>query len=177
MLVFVDRYFKGSYRYVPLRTAVLRECRQNGGRLYFIVELKEYLRMEEDKFAEWLESRTSNANFPRLTADDPENGDDGYYAIETTSGATFRGFETGDQVWSRTVKRLSLSQRFLQPPSTKYIFLKSDISYPWGNRAAQLQAKTGQFRVDRNQAFTLRISYMWPVHWPYSKYSACIGLH
>ncbi len=105
VIIFIDRYADGGYRFIPLRQAKYCSRRREGDQVFFAVELGGWLSpMDLCGFNEKIRSTLGPKNLPRLTNGAPENKDDGYYAI--IGPYVFDKTVAEDAAWTKTVDAL-----------------------------------------------------------------------
>lgn len=82
VITFIDRFSEGGYRYFPIRQAELLNAKVEGERIYFKVKLgrlafPENIGSAQEKLIDGLEK----LGLPKLTNNDPQETNDGHYAI------------------------------------------------------------------------------------------------
>jgi hypothetical protein len=169
VVIFIDRYAEGGYRYHPLRKGKLLGHRVEADYLYLKVELLEFIYPRNlQQFNGSLFGQLSNHGMPRLTDEKPENPHDGYYAIQSDSiFGHFEDFKTKDDAWSSAVTDLA-STRALRTDDDQWpVFLKAAIQNRKDTSSLTpiVQNQTASFQLTKDEVFQLVLTYRFPRQW------------
>lgn len=149
IVCFVDRFHSGRYRYIPFRKGVVRAVQRKHGRAFYVIELADHCHATLlDEFTRQLQADASMA--PRLTKNDPANGDDGLYCVE---GTDLRALVTSTaSSWSTAAEQLYECKAFQDPvPAFFLAELTHNDSIP-GARSQGLS-------LDANREYQLTLHY------------------
>ena len=181
VIVFINRFGKDAnnndaYEYYPIRRATFLSCGLDGEQLYVRVRLLDYVfPIDISSFAEQLVASLTSKNLPKLTNNDPQEKDDGYYAIYTDNIK----FLSGDNAWERCVAAISKTKPFESSTNRQVLFARlrlcehgkkermvyPDISNnPWYQKLWR-RVNNGEafYKLTRNRKYDLRINYVFPI--------------
>ncbi len=114
LMVFIDRFAEGGYRFVPLRLARFLATKPEGDQMFFSVQLGDWISPRDlVTFNDELRAKLQAKGLPQLTANDPKNENDGNYAILAPDvlGNSLR-WDAGNSAWSTTVDSLYGTRAF-----------------------------------------------------------------
>ena len=161
-IVFADRY--SGYRYIPMRNGVLLRTYADGDRRHYRVKLGGFPKAgtsQDDLLALW-----SAHNAPTLTGNDPENPDDGYYAlVAQTAVDAFADDPEDVAAWERIVKEIAATKAFADELKGQAVFVRLQIadengrSVPMSSRGISTAAST---TLRRSGRYSLAITYRYP---------------
>ena len=169
VIIFIDRYAEGGYRYHPLRKAKLLGHRVEADYLYFKVELLDFIYPQNlEQFNQILVGQLNNLGMPRLTDGNPENTHDGYYAIQSESiFGRFNDFKAKDDAWTSAVTDLA-STRALRTDDDQWpVFVKAAIQSRKDATSLMpiIQNQISLFQLTKDEVFQLVLTYRFPKQW------------
>ena len=161
-IIFVDRYSDHGYVYHPIRLGILLGHRQDLERLYFQVQLKEFIYPKDiEKFNRDSRKPLDDLASPSLVDNVPGSKDDGYYAIQCKSifypdDDYYRG---ENDAWFSIVKSLESTHTF-QPLYT--VFAKARILDQKDQVISPVIKKgLAHFDIIRGKLYSFRLDYMY----------------
>jgi hypothetical protein len=86
IIVFVNRYNKKAYEFVPLRKGTINKITRESGYLFIVVKLNDFIWIKDndiDVFTSQLLEKLKEKNIPQLQDSDPKNPNDGNYIVES----------------------------------------------------------------------------------------------
>ncbi|MGB2754941.1 MAG: hypothetical protein WBD75_00890 [Phycisphaerae bacterium] len=163
-VIFIDRFAEGGYRFIPLRMGRLVSSRQAGERQFFSVALQDFVCPRDSAaFNKELHNALHKKELPRLTDGDPQNRDDGYYAIEGPDiFANAGGYTLGEDAWDGTVQQLYGTKAFQASAERRPVFCRCQISEEQGRGRplkAKIRGEEALFRVLRGRTYVADLYY------------------
>lgn len=186
VIVFINRFGKDTnnndaYEYYPIRRARFLSSRLDGQQLYARVQLLDFVfPVDINLFAEQLVSNLAPKNLPRLTNNNPEEEDDGYYAIYADN--IFKDnskFLSGDNAWENCVSAISKTRSLESSTSKHVIFARLRLcvhgreermvrpnmtNNPWYKKLwGKVNEGDAFYKLTRNNKYSLRVNYVYPI--------------
>ena len=163
LIIFVDRYSANGYTFHPLRKAKLISCRQDGVRLFFKVKLGEftYPNNNQDFNARLIRI----GNVPHLTNNDPDNHDDGFYAIKSNDIRTGQSMMVGDTSWDTIVTNISRTRVFAARADHESVFARLTMTtrwMRWFKKTPVINKDEIYFKVTKNESYNFSLYYRYP---------------
>ena len=166
VLIFIDRFAEGGYRYHPLRFAKFVLLRQESDYVFFRVQFSDYVYPRDlSIFNRDLVDALRSKGLPVLTDNDPSTAHDGFYAIQSASifGDT-NLFEAGDRAWLSAVDGLVSTRAYRtddeqSPVFTRVVVKEKASTVPVTPR---LRDGMGVFALKKGKMYDLVISYRYP---------------
>jgi len=191
VITFIDRFGKTGYVYHPLRRGRLVTCREEQDRLYFRVNLDQFVYPRDfAAFNEILKRSLGPKGLPRLTNDDPFNANDGYYAIKAGNIFTqANDFHWGQDAWQSAVENLRKTQAFAErapraessqeedDAHREFLFVRCDISQESTQKKAvtpTLRKGLAVFDLLRGARYEFLLSYRYPPQLENTSYTAIV---
>jgi hypothetical protein len=160
VIVFVDRYNKGGYKYYPIRKAKLIRSYKKEQRIIFKVKLGKIIFPKDlDQFNK--EIRTLD-DYPKLTNNNPGTTNDGAYAIEGKNIIEDNKL-ISDNTWSMLVNHLKETEKYRSNDSQLILFSK--IEFYKGNQLITPKIKNKEFcfyPIKKNNEYYFSHSYVYP---------------
>lgn len=188
-IIFIDRFGNTGYIYHPLRMGRLVTCREEQDRLYFRVNLEEYVYPRNfATFNQVIKRSLGPMGLPCLKGNDPRKTDDGYYAIKAGSLFTVvNDFHWGEDAWKNAVEELCKTQAFTERNAQdivgreidtdleEFVFVRCDIC----EQSTKKQRVTPNLRKDwavfdllRGARYEFLLSYRYPPQLTNTSYTA-----
>jgi len=186
VIVFINRFGKDrnnndAYEYYPIRKARFLSCRKDGQQLYARVRLLDFVFAKDiSDFAQQLIAKLSPKNLPKLTNNNPEELNDGYYAIYADSVFDDRSrFISGDDAWENCVRAISKTRHLESSTEKQVVFARSELcerarkekvvrphitNNPWYWRlSGRWNDGDAFYKVTKNRRYGLRVNYVYPI--------------
>jgi len=127
LIVAIDRFATNGYVYHPIRKGLIKSCYQDGDRLIFNVELKEYIYpINNTAFNQDL--ITSFPDLPRLTNNDPQSRNDGHYAVTGSDLIGDSGkFKIGVPAWDNMTDQLAATSTYSAKANDETVFTRLSL--------------------------------------------------
>jgi hypothetical protein len=156
ILSFIDRYTPGQYTYIPLRKGKLVGVRREQDRLYFKVELLEFVFPRDISAASTLLSkRLSPLQLASLTNGNPDEKNDGHYAIVHQDSPTDLALNIDEEAWVAAAEYLAKSTAFATRDPVFYKFkLRSGSN--------DVKPTKGKYQLTFGNSYDLEVSYRYP---------------
>jgi hypothetical protein len=164
LIVFVDRFNNGQYSYHPLRKGKLINCYKNGGRLFFKVKLLEYITPTNN--LEFNAQLINIGNLPKLTNNDPQNSNDGFYAIRNSDLTKEKSkYIKGDSAWDKITDDIKNTVAFAAKNNQETVFARLSIpSKNWFYKTKSPRVKKSNtfFKISKGQQYHFNLFYKYP---------------
>jgi len=168
-VVFIDRFSGQDYRYYPIRLGKLVACKEDGDQMFFFVKLESFLWSHApDATSQRLRQHLDMLGIPRLTRGNPEETNDGHYAVIGESLFKDKDlFKWGDDAWEPAAKALSAMPAFTpsQEQPEFIVFARAQLLNSNGTRRQKPRVTrqgTDYFRLARGIDYVLHLRYMYP---------------
>ena len=168
IFIFIDRYGDKGYVYHPLRRAKLLGFRVAEGRLYAKVELATFIYPRDlPQLQRSLIGQLESGGLARLTQNDPENTNDGYYIMESDDIFGKRGeFYEGDGAWKVAVDNLAKTRSFAATEGQYSVFIKAIFNNRGTDDNSFLMPKPRHgnpaFTFIKDKSYELVLTYRFP---------------
>lgn len=166
VLIFIDRFAEGGYRYYPLRFAKFVMFRQESDYVFFRVQVSDYVYPRDlTIFNRDLVDALRSKGLPVLTDNDPSTAHDGFYAIQSESiFGDANLFEAGDRAWLSAVDGLASTRAYRtdneqSPVFTRVVIKEKASTVPV---TPHLRDGVGIFVLKKGRTYDLVISYKYP---------------
>lgn len=164
LICFIDRFAKNGYEYHPLRKGKLIKCYKDGDRLFFSVKLLDFVSPNEN---EEFNSRIVNiGNLPKLTNNDPENSNDGFYAIKNNDiTKENNSFKFGSDAWEKITNDIKDTRSFASNDNQETVFARLSLnSNMWflKNKFPKIKKDNFYFKITKSHKYTLSLYYKYP---------------
>jgi hypothetical protein len=169
VILFIDRYSSGGYRYFPIRRGQLASTRRDGDQFFFEVELGDVIwPFDPTSTSQLVLSKLKSQNLPQLRTN-PDNRNDGLYGLVADSMfGNWEHFRIGDSAWTEGTKFLgSLPAFSTLKPDEQPLF--AHLVLP--PTAAMVD---GKLSLRRGTECQLRLRYWFPANSPTQKETARI---
>lgn len=127
IIIFVDRYNEGEYKYYPIRKGELIRCREIGNQLFFEIKL---LKCIYPKNIQLFNSKIKEIpNIPILTERGPTDFNDGYYAIKSELDVikACEMYSDEQEAWEKITDNISDAQAFQSNTTQEVIFSRLSV--------------------------------------------------
>jgi len=162
LIVYVDRFAKGGYRFIPIRKGESRKIYCRGDRCFFNVSMGKFVSASDvDAFNEIMRQKLADKDLPRLIGNDPENGEDGYYALRAANlDVNSFKLQIDDQAWAATVDEIAKTQPFDSDATGPYFLSCRLLSK--GNEL-KVSSFCRKYSVHRGGQYELEVAYRYPM--------------
>jgi hypothetical protein len=167
VVTFIDRFAATGYSYHPLRRGKYLSYREAGGSVYFRIQLETFLYPRDFvAFGQHLRQALVPMGLPQLTGGDPENTNDGAYAILADSifGQVSECL-WGDEAWAAAVENLSDMRAFATNAEQSPVFIKVDV-FPQSRSPKRISPiirdDASVYKLKRNKRYELSVTYRFP---------------
>jgi hypothetical protein len=178
-VIFVDRYAKGGYRFIPLRLGKYAGYRKEQHKLVIAVELTEFINIDDsDEFNQEFKQSFANIGIPALTNNDPMNIHDGNYVFCGEDRFLPSEQFTADDTWTRIVESLERTEAFKTTEKSKPVFLYSEILNSAGVPITPSVKKDESCaNINRNEIYKIKIGYRFPFQLNHPQSEITMGLN
>ncbi len=185
VIIFINRFGKDTdnrnlYEYYPLRKALFLSCGEEYQQLYIRVKLLDFIYPNDiHLFSDELFEKLSSLGLPQLTNDNPEEENDGYYAIYTDSILSDKQkFKFGENAWADCVNAISGTEYLKSSIDRQYVFAKAELwehspkykiirphlsNNPWYKKRLKVNDGDSFYKVTTNRRYGFRINYNYPI--------------
>jgi hypothetical protein len=161
VIIFIDRYAQGGYKFYPLRMGIIKSCNEEGGLLVFKVIYKNYKAPKDiDEFQVMIKEKLGTKNLPHLVNGDPKINDDGFYAINAPDIFQNINSVDGNDAWEINVKHLQETKVFKDSEDKKFsIFARIDIH---SDNKKLIKDENKSFPFIKDNHYILKFYYKFP---------------
>lgn len=186
VITFINRFGKDrdnndAYEYYPIRKAIFLSCREESEQLYIRVQLLDFIYPNDiHLFTKQFIEKLSPLNLPKLTNNNPEEVNDGYYAIYSDSVLNDKSkFMFGDSAWVNCVNAISKTKPLISSIGNQFVFAKAELrehaqkekvihphisNNPWYMRLLRTVNDGDVFyKVTKNHRYDFHVNYVYPL--------------
>ncbi len=169
VIVFIDRFGSDGYVYHPIRQGKLIDCFPKDTRLYFKVQLQDYIYPKDLKqFNEVIVSTLNGLGLPKIPNEKQHGENDGFYAIKANSLFDIENqFEYGENAWNSAYKNIIKTDIFTSSSSNNFLFLRCEF-YKKSRGQKQpftpiLRDKSAALELVRGKKYEMVVNYHFPI--------------
>ena len=164
LICFIDRFASSGYKYHSIRKGKLIKCYKEGDRFFFKVRLLDFISPNDNKV---FESHIKNiGKLPKLTDNDPNNDNDGFYAIINNDITKRKGdYIFGSDAWDKITNDIMEAKAFKSTNEQETVFARLSIkSNQWFKKNIQpiIKQDDQYFKIIKNHKYTLNFYYKYP---------------
>jgi len=189
VIIFINRFGKdrvgnAAYEYYPIREARFLSCHEDSQQLYVRVQLLDFIFPNDiDYFTQQLIGKLSPRNLPKLTNNNPEEENDGYYAIYAHNIFDDKSkYISGDNAWDNCVATISKTGKLKSSTENQVVFARSKLcehareekvvrphitNNPWYQvlRRVKRRVNDGEafYKLTQNRRYDFTINYVYPI--------------
>jgi hypothetical protein len=163
VIIYIDRFGTSGYVFHPLRLAKFVISRELNEYLHFRVQLDNFIYPRDIlAFNNQIRISLATAGLPKLIDNDPENSNDGYYAI--LAGSIFDhadDFYFGERAWVNSIESLSETRAFTSTMNDQVIFIRADLKAQSAQEVIepQLRKDSAFFRLLKGTNYEVVLTY------------------
>ena len=166
-VIFIDRYTATGYKYYPIRRCRLVSCARHEGRLFFTLALDDFCWPHTpDVFSHRFFAQLSNAGIPRLTNNNPENVNDGNYAVLGPSAFDDpQLFLAGDVAWETMTSALSTTRALGSTDHEHVLFARVQLRKSGSSEPLSPSLSSddvAHYPIGRGRSCALHLNYRFP---------------
>lgn len=167
LFVYIDRFAKGGYRYIPVREGALLHS-SAADRVRVTVAMGDHVTCrDEDGFQKTLAAALEGRRMPALAATGPNEKNDGEYVVVDvdTSGVAYE--KVGVDAWSDVARRLSMTTAMKSTTVRAVVFMCLTVHH--ASEAGELVEvegggeTKGKLLLFEGTNYKLRIRYLFPI--------------
>lgn len=160
LFIFIDRYHVGSYQFIPVREGHLIKRAKADDQVIFTLKLDKYLFSSNlVEFGNQLSKMITIDDLPHLVNGDPDNTNDGKYAIYMPKQSlSSLSLEISDSSWFRTVELVSRSKVFTE--YEKPVFIRCEVT-DFKDKTLSFDSSS-YIKLKRSSHYIVRFHYRQP---------------
>lgn len=162
LIIFVDRFSTGEYCYLPIRKGKLRACYKDGDRIFFNVEVCDFIWPKDLKVFNGALAKAV-PTLPKLTDNNPEATNDGQYAVIGDDIIPRRGdYVHGQEAWQAITTALEETRAFSRKADSEAIFARINAPIKPRSHKKSNNAYSSFYKVVKGRSYQFTIFYRYP---------------